>query len=213
MKELLTEWRKFVNEGAESDEFEDAVRKSVKHYYFVRQFRPHRKSDLLPPVKNPWDSIFFALEFIEGELRSGDLKDMGKLGSYFEVPEVYDIREFNETLDDLIYEIKNEIDKGLKDLIVGKRVRIEARQDSAKKYQGVEGAIVDIPRYFGGKGRREFKVEWDNESLNNMFNNNIRNPYRFQDIYIEVIDPPSMEEVREVIGHIHPAPFEYWRKK
>jgi len=210
MKELLTEWRKFVNEGAESDEFEDAVRKSVKHYYFVRQFRPHRKNDLLPPVENPWDSIFFALEFIEVGFSIGDLRLTGKLGSYFEVPEAYD-------MSDLLGDIKDEIHKGLKDLIVGKRIKIKKfniRDSPApSKLENEEGTIVDIPAYSGGRGRREFKVSWDN---NIPVSEEIRNVYEsdfYGTVYFEVMDPPSMEEVREVIERIHPAPFEYWRKK
>ena len=213
MKELLTEWRKFVNEGDASGEFEDAVRKSAKHKYYVRLFRPYRKDDLTPPTKSSWSSIFLALETLISDLMAHELESSGKLGSYFKVPKGYDIDGYNEELQNLIYEIKNEIDKGMKDLIIGKKIRVEALKDSAKEYQGTEGTIVDIPRYFGGRGNREFKVEWDNKSLNNMLNNNIREPYGFQDMYFEVIDPPSMAEVRGIIERIHPAPFEYWRKK
>jgi hypothetical protein len=212
MKELLTEWRKFINEGAESDEFEDAVRKSVKHYYFVQKFRLYRKNDFTPPTQSSWSSIFLALEILvqRDSLHNANLKDSGKLGSYFKLPRGFDDK--GREIFDLLEDIKEKIFYDLKDLIVGKRIRIEALKDSAKVYQDIEGTIVDIPTYIGGRGNREFKVEWDNESFNRS-TGNIREPYGFHDMYFEVMDPPSMEEVREVIERIHPAPFEYWRKK
>jgi hypothetical protein len=225
MKLLFENWRKFVSEASESEMpsegLEDSVRKAVKHSMYVKYFRPwkSKKWGGLPPTKNTWSSVFEALEIIESlygyhALSSRDLEEEGKLGTYFPIPEDADWDE----IDDMVGDIKKKLHDGLKEMIIGSRIKIDTFEirgsPETKEYENEEGTIVDIPAYSGGK--REFEIEWDNSSLRHRVATVFRQPYQSDytaTVKYEMIDPPSMEEVKKIVEQIHPAPFAYWQKK
>ena len=226
MKLLLENWRKYVSEVLESEMpsegLEDSVRKAAKHSMYVKYFRPYKSKKWggLPPTKSTWSSVLEALEIIETlyDYRLGlltargllGLKERGKLGTYFPIPEDADWDE----IDDIAEDIKRKLYEDLKGMIVGSRIKIDTFEihgrPETKNHENEEGTIVDIPAY---RGRREFEVKWDN---NIPVATTIRQPYHSDytaTVKFEIIDPPSMEEVKKIVEQIHPAPFAYWQRK
>tara|TARA_Y100000296_G_scaffold81627_1_gene109208 strand:- start:399 stop:1073 length:675 start_codon:yes stop_codon:yes gene_type:complete len=223
MKLLFENWRKFVSETAtlpsehSSEDLEDSVRKAAKHSMYVKYFRPwkSKKWGGVPPTKSTWSSVLEALEIIESlpdysMLSARDLKEKGKLGTYFPIPEDTDWDE----IEDIVGDIKTKLYEDLKGMIVGRKIKIDTFEihgsPEAKSHENEEGTIVDIPAY---RGRREIEVKWDN---NIPVANTIRQPHSADytaTVKFEIIDPPSMEELKKIVEQIHPAPFAYWQKK
>ena len=152
MKLLLENWRKYINEGMPSTEspkdVEDSVRKAAKHLLYVKYFRRYKgkKWGGLPPAENSWASIYQALDIIEDLddylLSPRAIKEEGKLGTYFPIPEDAD---YLDEIDDIVKNIETKLHDDLKDMIIGRRVKIDTfkihRHPEAKKHENEEGTI------------------------------------------------------------------------